>query len=175
MSLLAYTCSDCTKSFRDAAGLRSHCAAKKHGTYRPSITKTQTAALYTQAGTTTFVPASLPAPSTLGSWSVGTLDWVKGIESPSPIAAATENPVPSQPLPWKCSTCEISFKSKKELDGHVKKSLVHPKCEVCSEGFADKATLQLVRSLDRETHNAHGYISISVTSIAPRNAHAGRQ
>ncbi|EPS97017.1 hypothetical protein FOMPIDRAFT_8867, partial [Fomitopsis schrenkii] len=47
-----------------------------------------------------------------------------------------------------CDICELSYKSKKELDGHMKKSLVHPKCGKCQQGFADQETLQLVSLLD---------------------------
>ncbi|KAI0731751.1 hypothetical protein C8Q72DRAFT_198769 [Fomitopsis betulina] len=95
---------------------------------------------------TVFVAASRPETGMFGTWGMSTMttgEGDKGVSPRSPNAPAVSTPTPQTQYPWRCDKCELSFKSKKELDAHMKKSLVHLRCGRCVQGFADEATLQL--------------------------------
>lgn len=140
MPLSTYTCTDCAKTFTTNKGLQSHCSAKKHGNNQPRPAVQMS---------TVFVAASRPETGMFGTWGMSTMttgEGDKGVSPRSPNAPAVSTPTPQTQYPWRCDKCELSFKSKKELDAHMKKSLVHLRCGRCVQGFADEATLQLVRT-----------------------------
>ena len=141
---------ECAKSFRDAAGLQSHCSAKKHGNCWPSPARLGAQQRTVDMGTHTmvFVPASQHETGALGITKAGSSNNFENVLSQLPNVAPTSTFAPRKHSP-RCSTCELSFQSKKELENHMKKSQVHPTCAKCKGGFVDKATLQLVRSLCR--------------------------